>query len=97
MINITHMNNVSISLRNRMKQFAVQVFELVDEFPANRRGGIVQSQLARSASSAAANYRAAQRCRSRAEFIFEAQHRFRGDRRVGLLAGILRRHEIGSP
>jgi four helix bundle protein len=63
------MNNVSMSMRKRMKQFAVQIFELIDKFPTNRKGGIIQSQLARSASSAAANYRAAQRCRSRAEFI----------------------------
>ena len=52
-----------------MKQFAVQIFELIDRLPANRKGGIVQSQLARSASWAADNYRAAQRCRSRAELI----------------------------
>jgi four helix bundle protein len=52
-----------------MKLFAVQIFEVIDKFPGSRKGCIVQSQLARSASSAAANYRAAQRCRSRAEFI----------------------------
>jgi four helix bundle protein len=51
-----------------MKRFAVQIFEAIDKFPSSRKGGIVQSQSV-SASSAAANYRAAQRCRSRAEFI----------------------------
>jgi four helix bundle protein len=56
-------------MRKRLKQFAVQIFELIDKFPTNRKGGIVQTQLARSASLATANYRAAQRCRSRAEFI----------------------------
>jgi four helix bundle protein len=56
-------------MRKRMKQFAVQIFELIDKLPANRKGGIVQTQLAHSASLATANYRAAQRCRSRAEFI----------------------------
>jgi four helix bundle protein len=56
-------------MRNRIKRFAVQIFEVIDEFPGSRKGCIVQSQLARAASSAAANYRAAQRCRSRAEFV----------------------------
>jgi four helix bundle protein len=63
------MNSVTISMRNRIKRFAVQIFEVIDEFPGSRKGCIVQSQLARAASSAAANYRAAQRCRSRAEFV----------------------------
>ena len=63
------MNSVASFMRNRMKRFAVQIFEAIDKFPTSRKGCIVQSQLARSASSAAANYRAAQRCRSRAEFI----------------------------
>jgi four helix bundle protein len=58
-------------MQKRWKQFAVQIFELIDKFPANRKGDIVQSQLARSASSAAANYRAAQRFRSRAELIWK--------------------------
>jgi hypothetical protein len=30
------------------RQFAVQIFELSDKFPADRKGGIIQSQLARS-------------------------------------------------
>jgi four helix bundle protein len=59
------MNN----LRDRTKRFAVRVFALIDHIPQNPKGRMIQYQLAEAASSAAANYRAAQRSRSRAEFI----------------------------
>jgi four helix bundle protein len=42
---------------------------LFDQIPQTPKGLVVQTQLAKAASSAAANYRAAQRARSRAEFI----------------------------
>jgi len=41
----------------------------IDEIPQSPKGRVVQTQLAKAASSAAANYRAAQRSRSRADFI----------------------------
>jgi four helix bundle protein len=56
-------------LRDRTKRFAVKVFDLIDEIPQSPKGRVVQTQLAKAASSAAANYRAAQRSRSRADFI----------------------------
>jgi four helix bundle protein len=56
-------------LRARTKRFAVEVFDLIDEIPQSPKGRVVQTQLAKVASSAAANYRAAQRSRSRADFI----------------------------
>jgi four helix bundle protein len=56
-------------LRGRTKRFAVKVFDLIDEIPQSPKGRVVQTQLAKAASSAAANYRAAQRSRSRADFI----------------------------
>ena len=56
-------------LRARTKRFAVKVFDLIDEIPKSPNGRVVQTQLAKAASSAAANYRAAQRSRSRADFI----------------------------
>jgi four helix bundle protein len=59
------MNN----LRDRTKRFAVRLFDLIDEIPQTPKGLVVQTQLAKAASSVAANYRAAQRSRSRAEFI----------------------------
>jgi four helix bundle protein len=58
-----------IDLRDRTKRFAVKVFDLIDEIPQSPKGRVVQTQLAKAASSAAANYRAAQRSRSGADFI----------------------------
>lgn len=58
-----------IDLRDRTKRLAVKVFDLIDEIPQSPKGRVVQTQLAKAASSAAANYRAAQRSRSRADFI----------------------------
>jgi hypothetical protein len=39
----------------------VKVFDLIDEIPQSPKGRVVQTRLAKAASSAAANYRAAQR------------------------------------
>jgi four helix bundle protein len=65
----THINYVMTDLRDTTKRFAVKVFDLIDEIPWSPKGRIVQTQLAKAASSAAANYPAAQRSRSRADFI----------------------------
>jgi four helix bundle protein len=56
-------------MRDRMKRFAVRIFNLIDHIPDTPKGRVIQGQLAAAASSAAENYRAAQRSRSRAEFI----------------------------
>jgi four helix bundle protein len=58
---------ISISLRTR--KFVVGVFSLLDDIPQSPKGRVVQYQLAKCSSSGAANYRAAQRSRSPAEFI----------------------------
>ncbi len=55
-------------LQSRTKQFALRVFKLVDALPRTPAGRAVASQLVRSAASVGANYRAACRARSRAEF-----------------------------
>jgi four helix bundle protein len=55
-------------LLSRTKQFALRVFKLVNSLPKNVVGRAVASQLVRSATSVGANYRAACRARSRAEF-----------------------------
>jgi four helix bundle protein len=55
-------------LQCRTKQFALRVFKLVDALPRTPAGRAVASQLVRSATSVGANYRAACRVRSRAEF-----------------------------
>ena len=53
----------------RTKTFAVRIFKLAEALPKNFTGKTVASQIARSGSSVAANMRAAQCARSKAEFI----------------------------
>ena len=56
-------------LKDRTKKFALRVMHLVDALPDTPKGRAVSSQLVRSGMSVAANYRAACRGRSHAEFI----------------------------
>jgi four helix bundle protein len=56
-------------LKIRTRKFAVDILNLVDGLPNRRSANIIGNQLGRSASSIAANYRAACRGRSHAEFI----------------------------
>ena len=56
-------------LKDRTKMFARRVLRLIDSLPKNRQGWIIGDQLGRSGTSVGANYRAACRGRSRAEFI----------------------------
>jgi len=52
----------------RTKAFALRILKLVDHLPNTISGRAVGNQLIRSATSVGANYRAACRGRSRAEF-----------------------------
>ena len=54
--------------RGRTKQFALRVIRLVESLPKNREADVMGRQLLRSATSVGANYRAACRARSPAEF-----------------------------
>jgi len=56
-------------LKARTKDFALRVMKLVDALPRTIQGRATANQIIRSATSVAANYRAACRARSRAEFI----------------------------
>jgi four helix bundle protein len=56
-------------LKQRTKTFAVRILKLVDALPTRTSGRVVGGQIARSGCSVAANYRAACRGRSKAEFI----------------------------
>jgi four helix bundle protein len=56
-------------LRERTKRFALQVMLLLRSLPPNDPPASIRNQLLRSATSMAANYRAAGRARSRREFI----------------------------
>ena len=53
----------------RTKQFALRVMKLVEALPRNVQGRTIASQLMRSGTSVAANYRAACRARSKPEFM----------------------------
>jgi len=56
-------------LRDRTKAFAIRVVRLFRALPSSRDAQVIGTQLLRSGTSVAANYRAACRSRSRAEFI----------------------------
>jgi len=56
------------NLRTRTKLFALRVIKLVDSLPRTRAADVIGRQLLSSATSVGANYRSAQRGRSRAEF-----------------------------
>jgi four helix bundle protein len=60
------MNKSELLLRT--KQFALRVLKLVDRLPNTMAGRTWGNQLVRSGTSVGANYRAACRARSRAEF-----------------------------
>jgi four helix bundle protein len=56
-------------LKTRTKRFALRVLKLVSALPKTVVGRAIPNQLARSGTSVGANYRAACRGRSKAEFI----------------------------
>ena len=56
-------------LKKRTKQFTLRILKLVAALPRSIAGRTIGGQLARSGTSVAANYRAACRERSKAEFI----------------------------
>ena len=56
-------------LRQRTKTFALRVIKLVEALAKTTTAAVLGKQLLRSATSVGANYRAACRARSQAEFI----------------------------
>lgn len=56
-------------LKQRTKSFALRVIRLVESLPDNRVCNVIGHQLLRSGTSVGANYRAACRARSQADFI----------------------------
>lgn len=55
-------------LKQRTKEFALNIIRLTESLPPNRTTDVLGRQLLRSGTSVAANYRAACRGRSTAEF-----------------------------
>jgi four helix bundle protein len=56
-------------MKRRTKQFALRVMNLVEGLPETNAGRVIGRQLLRSATSVGANYRAACRAKSTADFI----------------------------
>jgi len=56
-------------LKKRTKAFALRILKLVDALPKTTAGRALSSQIVRSGTSVAANYRAACRAKSTADFI----------------------------
>lgn len=56
-------------LKIRTRKFAADILNFVDHLPNRKSANIIGNQLGRCASSVAANYRAACRGRSDAEFV----------------------------
>ncbi len=56
-------------MKERTKAFAKNIIKVCRVMPSNREGRLIGNQLFRSGTSVAANYRAACRGRSKAEFI----------------------------
>ena len=58
-----------IELIRRMKAFALRIINLVGALPNSPSAGIIGRQLTRSGTSVGANYRAACRAKSQADFV----------------------------
>jgi four helix bundle protein len=58
-----------VDLKLRTKKFAVRVIRMTETLPRNRVADVVGRQVLRSGTSVGANYRAACRAKSRADFV----------------------------
>ena len=56
-------------LQDRTKKFAVAVFKIMDKLPQKNSSKVIAYQILKFSSSVAANYRAACRAKSTADFI----------------------------
>jgi four helix bundle protein len=57
------------ALKKRTKEFALRIIRMVEALPRNRTSDVLGKQALRSGTSVGANYRAACRAKSRADFI----------------------------
>jgi four helix bundle protein len=55
--------------KSRIKTYALRIIRLVEALPKTRTSEVIGKQLLRSATSVGANYRAACRARSQADFV----------------------------
>jgi len=59
------------NLKKRTKRFALEIIKLVEALPSDKTCAVLGRQLLRSGTSVGANYRAACRAKSPADFIFK--------------------------
>ena len=58
-------------MKHRTRQFAIRIIRLVESLPKGRTEDVIGKQLLRSGTSVGANYRAACRAKSTADFIYK--------------------------
>jgi len=58
-----------IDIREQLKVFSLKILEISEKIPETTRGRVINYQLTKSGTSLYANYRAALRARSKAEFF----------------------------
>lgn len=58
-------------LKHRTRQFALRIIRMVESLPEGQTADIIGKQLLRSGTSVGANYRAACRAKSNADFIYK--------------------------
>ncbi|MGB6249280.1 MAG: four helix bundle protein [Terriglobales bacterium] len=69
MDSMTSLSSKQEELRNRTKRFALRIIRLFRYLPRTTEAQVLGKQLLRSGTSVGANYRAAGRGRSKAEFV----------------------------
>ncbi|MDZ7333150.1 MAG: four helix bundle protein [candidate division KSB1 bacterium] len=60
-------------LKDRFKQFALRIIRLCQSLPNDKVSSVISGQLLRAGTSSAANYRAACRAKSTADFVYKLQ------------------------
>ena len=63
----------SEELKKRTKEFGLRIINLYDELSKTKKGQIIGNQLIRAGTSVGANYRAACRAKSNADFVYKIQ------------------------
>ncbi|MDD2278540.1 MAG: four helix bundle protein [Bacteroidales bacterium] len=61
----------SIQFESRTKQFAIDILKLSAQLPASYEGRVIRNQISKSGTSIGANYREANRAKSKADFKYK--------------------------
>jgi len=71
MLYISVMEMNKDELKDRFKQFALRIIRLCQSLPKEKTADVIRGQLLRAGTSTGANYRAACRAKSTADFIYK--------------------------